>query len=241
MDELNSLYIRALIIEDDFFACDALASRLQRDRYIRVSAEIHSTQEALLYLSSHSPPPHVILLDLDFPDQQEHGLELLQCLKTAHSIFYICCLTLRQDINLIQTAFAMGSDGILFKNECADSLGLAISHCAIGDFVTTPSIAPLIDPILVSLPAAKQRNVFIPPSIYLPADMPAHLRKVAYMRYVRGLTTDQIAEELSLSLYTIDDYLKQIKLCLDLPGRSLLLTRGFIKITRLLWKNPTIK
>jgi DNA-binding NarL/FixJ family response regulator len=221
---------RVIILEDDFFARDAIAQRLQRDAFIRVVGEAHAPSQVLELITSASNPPHLLLLDLDFPRGIDQIFILITSVRQTFPALKILCLSLLAEPEIVHRAIRAGIDGYLQKNECADGLCLAIEHCLAGEFVATPTIAQVLTTGGIG------RACFVLPRVDLPPTMAEHLRRVAYLRYVRGLTGDQIAEEMVLSRLTVDSYLKQIKSILHIATRSNLLTRGFMAITRLLWE-----
>jgi DNA-binding NarL/FixJ family response regulator len=221
--------IRVIIVEDDFYARDALAQRVQRDPQMRVIAEPETPEQALELLAAE-PAPQLMLIDLDFPGEPDRGLRLVEQARGRSRDLLILCLTLEPAPEMIPRLVDAGVDGIMMKNECRDGLMLAIEGCVAGDLVITRSIAPLLSRFALKRPAR------VIPDVSLPEDMSPRLRTVAYMRYIRGLTPDQIAEELVLSSNTVDGYLREIKAILRLDRRHNLPTRGFYNVTRGLWR-----
>lgn len=222
---------RVIILEDDFYARDALAQRMNRDDTIQVVGEAQRPEQVFSLLGENNVYPDLLLVDLDFPSQPSQVFVVLKTVRNQYSRLRILCLTLSPAPDILQRVLKVGVDGLLQKNECADGIGLSINQCLKGRFVTTPSVAQLIATHSI------ERSCYVVPEIELPREMTSHLRQVAYLRYVRGLTTNQIAEDLFLSPYTVRSYLKHIKAILNITGRRNLLTRGFMTITRLLWRN----
>jgi DNA-binding NarL/FixJ family response regulator len=222
--------VRVIILEDDFFARDAMAQRLQRDDRVRVVGEAREPCQTMRLLADINLSPNLLLVDLDFPNQSEVVFEMVAAARQSYPALRIMCLTLHPQPDLIQRVLGLGVDGLVQKNECADGLGLGVERCMMGEFVITPSVT------IAMANTNLHRSCFVLPWVALPEAMANHLQKAAYLRYVRGLTRDQIAEELVLTHFTVDSYLKQIKAILHIATRSNLLTRGFMAITRLLWE-----
>jgi DNA-binding NarL/FixJ family response regulator len=120
--------------------------------------------------------------------------------------------------------WALGLAGLVLKHECGNAVGVAVRAVAQGWRVVTPGARALVG-------NEANPRVWVLRSAALPDDLPPHLQRVAYLRYVRQLTPDQIAEELVLSPNTVESYLKIIKSALHLDGRTQLLTRGFVAVT----------
>lgn len=216
--------IRVVILEDDFYAREAVATLLQRDCAIRVVGEYAWPDELLADLSAGRSRANVCWIDLDFPDQPDSGIECVRHLRQAAPELRLICSAL-----MLQPGYgelwAMGVSGLVLKGECGHAVGLAVSLTAEGWRVVTPGARVL-------LADGADPHVCVIEPVGLPRDLSPHLRRVARLRYARQLTPDQIAEELALSLSTVESYLKIIKSALYLDGRERLLTRGFMSVTR---------
>lgn len=222
--------IRVIIVEDDFYARDSMAQRVQRDPDMRVVSELEHMEQMLAQLTVELPP-HLMLIDLDFPGAPDKGLRMVEAAREISHDLLILCLTLEPTTAMMQRLVGARVDGIMLKNECRDGLMLAIEGCVAGDLVITPGIASLLSENVLHRPAR------LVPDVGLPDEMSPRLRSVAYMRYVRGLTPDQIAEELVLSPNTVDGYLREVKAMLRIDSRKNLPTEGFYNVTRELWRD----
>ena len=109
--------IRVIIVEDDFYARDAMAQRVQRDPDMRVVGEPESVEQALQALAA-DPSPQVMLVDLDFPGAPEQGLQLVEQARQKSRSLVILCLTLEPHAAMIQRLVQAEVDGIVLKNEC---------------------------------------------------------------------------------------------------------------------------
>ena len=214
--------VRVVILEDDYYARESIATHLQRDAAIRVVGEFATAESLIAALGEVRAA--VCWLDLDFPQVSQLGVETAQRLHSLYPQLKLLASALeaRPEYGAL-----LGSvlDGLVLKHECAHSLSLAISAVMRGMKVITPHVQE-------RLTLSTCAGYWVLRPIPLPHDLPPHLQRAAYLRYVRQLTPDQIAEELTLSLSTVESYLKIVKGALHLDGRDHLLTRGFMTVTR---------
>lgn len=215
--------IRVAIVEDDFFAREALATWLQRDTGIRVVGEYPTLGEVVLD-EALAAAPAVWWIDLDGPFAMD-GAESVRWVRAVMPTARILASAL-QPRPEHPSLWAQGVEGLVLKHECAWAAGVAVRAVAAGWRVLTPG---LLSPCGDGLRPADH----VLPTPQLPHDLPAHLRRILYLRYVRQLTPDQIAAELVLSANTVESYLKIVKSALQLEGREQLLTRGFMALLSL--------
>lgn len=211
--------VRVVIVDSDFYAREAVATRLQRDPEIRVVGEHTRFDELLVALSNKEIQPHVAWVGLE--SQPEGWLQ--RGSDTSPELRWLGCALALQPEH--QQLWKQGLAGIVLKHECGDAIGLAICAVAQGQHVITPGVQPML-----GKGESGDQAWVLQPSL-MPKHLSPHLLRVAYLRYVRQLTPDQIAEELMLSANTVESYLKVIKSALQLDGRANLLTRGFVAMT----------
>ena len=73
--------IKVFIIDDDFFVRQATTSLLTKDERTEVVGSASTPAEALTIIKE---PPDIILLDMDFKQTQESGLQAIGPLKEAY-------------------------------------------------------------------------------------------------------------------------------------------------------------
>lgn len=221
---MTSKNIRVAIVEDDAFARETVATWLGRDEALRVVGEYARLADLLEALDYGLPRPAVCWFDLDFPC----GVPV----ESPHLLWAAA-----PGVRVVASALAprlehaalwpLGLDGWVLKQECGTAAPLAVWAAAHGWRVATPGV-------LEWLP--DQTEVLVTTPAPWPLDFPPHLQRVAYLRYGRYLTPEQIAEELVLSGQTVESYLKVIKQALGLD-RKQLLAQGF-RALRGAWPEP---
>ncbi|MCI0626817.1 MAG: hypothetical protein L0387_35080 [Acidobacteria bacterium] len=216
--------IRVVVVEDDFYAREAVATRLQRDSGIRLVGEYAWPDDLLADLAYGPIQPDVCWVDVDFPKCAEVSLECFERMRMKWPEMRVLGSTLAFQSEH-EELWRQGLAGLVLKHECGNAIGLAVRAAAQGWRVLTSGTLAL-----ANIKSDKARVRIVQP-LALPGDMPHHLSRVANLRYIRQLTPDQIAEELVLSENTVESYLKVIKRVLHLEGRERLLTRGFMVMT----------
>ena len=88
--------IPTVVVEDDFYAREAIATRLQRDSGVRVIGEYAWPDELLADLAGGRVRPAVCWVDLDFPQCAETGHECVSRLCIVQPDWTLANFRLRQ-------------------------------------------------------------------------------------------------------------------------------------------------
>ena len=148
--------------------------------------------------------PHVILLDINMP--QINGLDALKFLKKEFGDVKVIMLSTYNEEHLIEKAKALGANGYLLKNVIKADLVQIINlvyqgHACFPYRLPADSASDIEDTFL------KQFNVT--------------KREREILQLLKdGLTNQQIAQKLHLSIYTVETHRKNImqKLKMKTPG-----------------------
>jgi two-component system response regulator DesR len=176
--------IRVLLAEDQAMVLGALSALLALEADIEVVARAANGREALAH--ARTLRPDVIVTDIEMPDMT--GLELAVAVRDEKLPCRIAMLTTFARPGYLRRALDAGVSAYLLKDSPSDRLAEAIRRVAAGGRVIDPELAadawsdadPLTD---------RERQV---------------LRLAA-----EGLSTADIAEELSLSDGTVRNYLSE--------------------------------
>lgn len=142
-------------------------------------------------------PPDVILMDLRMPRMD--GIEATRRIVKAGLHTRIIALTSLEDDSTFHSALRAGVSGFLLKSSSRGEIVHAIQHVHEGDSMLSPS---LITRVLTRYESNLERT-----------DEIEHLsdREVRLLAAVgRGLSNDQIAEELELSPSTVKSYVSRL-------------------------------
>ena len=210
--------VRVLIVDDDCYARDALHSLISRDVRTRVSAAADSIAEALSALASlDGPQPDVIVLDVRLAEGERAGIEAIPALREAAPGARILVTSVSADDDTVLAAVHAGADGYVWKNETAERIVLGITAVAEGRFVLSRTIAENLLNRIADLGTYATEVVPDGPAA---RDLTEAVRKTLYLYCVMGLSAREVAEELQISVNTVNSRIKAAYLMLGASNRA---------------------
>jgi two-component system response regulator NreC len=192
--------IRVVIADDHAVVRRGLRQVLDSEDGFEVVAEASDLDGARRYVRGHRP--HVLVLDLNLPE----GLSIpaIPELRAEHPDTQIVVLTMQNEPAYARQAMAAGALGYVLKEAAETELVEAIRRAAAGE--------PYLNPRLGAQVAAQP-----PPG---PPDGLSE-REVEVLRMIAlGHTNAEIAEELYLSVRTVETHRAHIQQKLRLTARS---------------------
>jgi len=194
---------RILIVDDHGVLRAGLRALLNDEADLEVVGEAANGSEALQQAVSLNPD--VILMDISMPDIS--GIEATRNLLKINPEFRVVILTLHEDTALLREAFRSGAKGFLLKKAVEGELIGAIRVVSEGGRYVYPEMTlALVD---------EQTR----PQLRVP-ETTLTLREIDVLRrLVKGYTNREIAEELVLSVRTVETYRYSLMSKLDLHSR----------------------
>ncbi|RYF77947.1 MAG: response regulator transcription factor [Cytophagaceae bacterium] len=186
---------RILLIDDHRLFNDGLKSLLNSQPDLTVCGQVFQAAEALHTIQHASP--HLILLDVNL--QGSNGIDLAKSISNSYPAVRILMLTMYNQPKLLDEARRAGLHGYLLKDSTTDQLLQAIRQVLSGGtffdtHVLNPA-SPPDDPFGDSF--ARRLNLTF--------------REVEIISLIReGLTNEQIAERIHLSVETVKTHRKNI-------------------------------
>lgn len=183
---------RILIADDHAIIRAGLRAILAGEAGMELVGEASGGEEALRLVQSLHPD--VLVLDLSMPDLD--GIQVTKRLQSAAPSVRILILTVHEDEALLREAIGAGAAGYILKHVAESELISAIHTILIGDIYVHPKlIRPLlVDPEKTSPPSPQPQELLTPRELDV------------LSRVVQGYTNRQIAEELKLSVRTVEGY-----------------------------------
>jgi DNA-binding NarL/FixJ family response regulator len=196
--------IRVLIVDDQVVARKGIHMFLSTDPSIQIVGEAENGQDAVR--QAKSLQPDVILMDLLMPEGA--GIEAITEIKYCIPDVKVVVLTMSGDEIGFMTAMKAGADGYLLKRADGEELLQAIHAAQRGDVPLDPRIAPY-------LPRYSEQcgNT----STYMP--LTARQKEILQL-LARGLTTNDIAQELDLRESTVKTHTRNIFTKLNVSTRT---------------------
>ncbi len=204
--------IRIVLADDHAVVRSGLRMVLESESDLEVVAEASDLDGARRYVRGHHP--HVLVLDLNMPGGS--SLEAIPAIRTEAPDTQIVILTMQQEPAFAREALGAGALGYVLKEAADEELVQAVRRAALGESYLNPRLGARIasEPLPGPPDDLSEREVDV-------------LRLIAL-----GHTNAEIAEQLYLSVRTVETHRSHIQQKLRLSSRAELvgyaLDRGLI-------------
>ena len=196
----SSVRIRLVLADDHAVVRSGLRMLLDSEPDFEVVAEASNIEDARRYVRGHHPK--VLVLDLNMPGGS--SLEAIPILREESPDTQIVVLTMQQEPAFAREALGAGALGYVLKEAADDELVEAVRNAAAGESYLNPKLGARI----ASEP---------PPGP--PDDLSE--REVNVLRLIAlGHTNSEIAEQLFLSVRTVETHRSHIQQKLRLSTRA---------------------
>jgi DNA-binding NarL/FixJ family response regulator len=199
--------IRVSIVEDDAPAREILADWIGRAEGFQFVSGFECAEDGLAQLPRQKPD--VVLMDIKLPGMS--GVDCVRQLKPHLPQTQFVMHTVYEDSNHIFDALQSGATGYLLKQSAHDELLAALRYVHAGGSPMTSYIARRVAQCFPNNPAQSgmDDNLALSP----------REREVLEM-LARGFLYKEIAEALSISIRTVDTYIRRIYEKLHVRSRS---------------------
>ncbi len=196
--------IRIVLVDDHAVVRAGISRILEGEPDLEVVGQTGSGHEAVRLCRDLEPD--VVLLDFSLPDID--GLEVTRQITATRSPAKVLILTMYASEEYAFRLLRAGAAGFLLKGSPAEELLLALRKVAREGRYVTPSI---VDKLVARI---GQRAEDAPESVLSDREMQV------LVRLASGLTTREVAEELSLSPSTVETYRARVLEKLNLRNTS---------------------
>jgi NarL family two-component system response regulator LiaR len=200
--------IKILIADDHAVVRDGTRRILEQEADMTVVAEAADGEEAVRLAGSTRPD--VAIMDISMPGVD--GIEATRRIKTLYPAITILILSAYDDDQFVFSLLQAGAAGYLLKSVRGRELVDAVRQVYAGESVLHPAIA------------RKVLNRFAPPNGQTPASRPTEVlseRELEVLRLAtQGLSNQEIADKLCLSLRTVQAHLGHIFNKLQVGSRT---------------------
>ena len=184
--------IRVLIADDHSVIRTGLRALLGSDPELQVIGEAEDGPETVRLVEELGPD--VVLLDIGMPG--EDGIQVAKRLKAKFPQLRVLFLTMHEDEGLLREAIASGAAGYIIKRADESEIINAIHAAHRGDLYVHPAMTrALVQPRAPERPAGATGGVALT------------RRELDILKLLaRGYTNRQIADELGLSVRTVEGH-----------------------------------
>ena len=206
--------IRIVLADDHAVVRSGLRLLLDAEKDFEVVAEAGDVESAARYVRGHHPA--VLVLDLNMPGGS--SLEAIPGIRESAPETQIVILTMQEEPAFARQALSAGAIGYVLKEAADDELVEAVRRAARGETYLNPRLGARL--------AAE-------PTVGAPDDLSE--REVDVLRQIAlGHTNAEIAEQLYLSVRTVETHRAHIQQKLRLTSRAELvryaLERGLVNV-----------
>ncbi len=200
--------IKIVIADDHEILRAGLRKVLSIARNFDIIAEAEDGLQAIEYSERYQPD--IVLLDIFMPKMT--GIEAIPHIRELCPFTFIVMFTAFEDINHIEKALKAGADGYLTKGVAPQFLIEALNDVVMGKKVYTKSIIELLRDGIITHSSQKEQNVFLTN------------KEEEILKYLSdGFTSKEIAENLNISVRTVETHRYNIMNKLELENASQLI------------------
>jgi DNA-binding NarL/FixJ family response regulator len=189
---------RILVVDDHPIVRQGLALLINREPDLVVCGEAEEAMGAIHVLASARPDVLIVDISLNGPD----GLDLLKSVRATHPTLPVLILSMHDESIYAERALRAGANGYIMKQEATEKVLVAVRRILSGEIYVSDRIANRMLKHYIT-GSGTLRNSTI-------ADLSD--RELEVFRLIgEGHGTRQIAEELHVSVKTVESYQAHIK------------------------------
>jgi DNA-binding NarL/FixJ family response regulator len=209
--------IKVLIADDHVFYREGVRALLSNSPEITVIGEASNGDEVIVKAAELSP--HVILMDLKMPGM--NGIEATRKIIQGQPTIGILVITMFDDDDSVFAAMRAGARGYLLKDADKDELVRAIAAVEKGGAIFSPAIAQRMIQYFTASPAHSSASKKSDEFTELTERELEILELIA-----QGHNNLVIANKLSLSIKTVQNYVSSILTKLQVADRAQAIVRA---------------
>ncbi|MHB1147532.1 MAG: response regulator [Lutibacter sp.] len=208
--------IKVFIVDDHYMIIEGIHSLLQYQKDMEWLGHAMRAASCLAFLQRQQPD--VILMDINLPDIS--GIDLCKVVKTKYPNIHIIGLSSFNQQSFIQKMLDNGASGYLLKNATQEELVYAIKAVNEGEIFLSDE---------AELTVQKNENSKIP--------IVTRREKEVLLLIADGLTNNEIASKLFISITTVDTHRKNLLAKFEVKNTASLI-RMAVQIQLIPFINP---
>jgi DNA-binding NarL/FixJ family response regulator len=212
---MNSARIRVFIVDDHPFVREWLANLLGLEPDFVVAGQSDDPVSALAAMTAN--PPDIAVVDLTL--KKGSGLELVKGLRAQAPAVGIVILSMHDEVTDVERAFRAGATAYVMKHESTSQIVQAIREARAGRIFANPAMLAHLTARLMNRSSEREGAA--------PGEVLSDRELEVFRRMGRGQSTRDIAEQLGVSLKTVQTYCARIKEKLGLQNAQELARAAF--------------
>ncbi len=180
---------KVFIVDDHYMVIEGIRSLLQNEKDIEWTGHASNAASCLAFLQQQQPD--VILMDINLPDKS--GIDLCKEVREKYPAVYVIGLSTFNQQSFIQKMMGNGASGYVLKNATQEELMEAIAAVSAGKTFLSDEVAQSL---------RKNNEGEIP--------VLTRREKEVLELIADGLTNNEIAQKLFISVTTVDTHRKNL-------------------------------
>lgn len=181
--------VKVFIVDDHYMVIEGIRSLLQNESGISWAGHASNAASCLAFL--HQQLPDVILMDINLPDRS--GIDLCKEVREKYPSVYVIGLSTFNQQSFIQRMMQNGASGYVLKNATQEELLEAIETVASGKtYLSDEAASSLRKTTGSEIPVLTRRE------------------KEVLELIAEGMTNNEIAAKLFISVTTVDTHRKNL-------------------------------
>ena len=208
--ETESRKRTVFIVDDHPLLRQGLTLMINREKDLAVCGEAEEAQAAMRAIAQHQPDILIVDISLSGPD----GLELLKSIRNSYPGLPVLILSMHDEATYAERALRARANGYIMKQEATEKVLIAVRRILNGEVYLSDRIAnKMLQQYIGGASTALQSRLSALSD-----------RELEVFRSIgEGRSTRQIADELHLSVKTVETYQAHLKEKLALrSGRELI-------------------
>ena len=189
---------KVLVVDDHPIVREGMALLINRETDLTVCADAEESNAALEAIDNFRPD--LAIVDISLPGRD--GLELLKMIRAKDPQMPVLILSMHGESVYAERALRAGANGYIMKQEATDKVLVAIRRILNREIYVSEQIANRILRHMVGTPSPARRS---------PLDGLSDRELEVFRRMGEGQSTRQIADELHLSVKTIETHQARLK------------------------------
>ena len=196
---------KVFIVDDHCILREGLTHLINGEEDLMVCGETDNVSDAMQAIEDARPD--IAIVDISLGDGS--GIRLIENLMYSHPGLLVLVLSMHNESEYAERCLKAGARGYIMKHESSRELLSAISKVLIGEIYVS-------DKLNVTLLHKFVKNKF---ESFDSSTKPLSNRELeVYQLLGQGLKKHKIAEQLNLSVKTVETYIEHIKIKLQLKG-----------------------
>jgi len=199
---------KILVVDDHAIVREGVRMILAKESDLEVVGEAGDGEQALEL--TERLRPDVVIMDISMPGMG--GIEATQTIRTRHPEVQVLALTMHEDESYIFQLLRAGAAGYVLKRAAAQDLVQAVRAAAKGEAFLYPSVArKVVEDYLKRVEMGEERQRY---------DGLTAREKEILTLIAQGLSNQQIAEKLFISIKTVQTHRAHVLEKLKLHDRT---------------------